>query len=327
MSSLRFTGVLLAAVLALGACAGGATPAATQRPVAPSAAPTGPVPSVSPPAPTATPPAPTPVETPGPTPSAAGVVLRATTTQALSPEFLFASLPLLVITADGRALTPAAQVAIYPGPLLPGVQEQTITPAGIARVVEAARAAGLLGAVGDFSGGAALPGAAVARLTIVADGTTYELSGPIGGAAACSAAQAGCPVPDPGTPAAFEWLWNGLTDLQGWLGSDLAPSARPFVAPAYGILVGPPPSDAMPGNPIRTWPLKDQPLAAFGAPFAIATFRCGSVTGDAATQLRPALEAANQLTAWVDDPSQSATRSVVVRPILPGDGDPCLPRE
>jgi hypothetical protein len=325
MSFLRVSAVVLGAALAAGACTGGSTPAptSTASPAASAAAPATP----AAPTPVATPPAPTPVESATPAPAVTSVVIRASTTQALAPQYLFTNMPMLVVTADGRALTQGAVPRVFPGPLLPAVLERQITPAGVQKLVAAARAAGLLSPDADFTGGAMVAGGMLGQLTIVADGTTYHLTGPVDGNPPCTAAQATCAVPEKATAAAYLWFWNGLADLSSWLGSDLSQASAPYVPTSYAILVGPPPNDVQPGNVIATWPLKDQPLAGFGQPYVMGGFRCGTVTGDAAAQLRPALEQANQQTAWVDDPTQSATRSILVRPIVPGDGDYCTGAE
>ena len=55
---------------------------------------------------------------------------------------------------------------------------------------------------------------------------------------------------------------------------------------------------------------------------ANGTYRCGIVAGADAATLRPALEAANQLTQWVQDETTSATFGLTVRPIIAGE-DPC----
>src|SRR5215210_57424 len=43
--------------------------------------------------------------------------------------------PVALVTGDGRVLTTGPVAAIYPGPLLPNVQQQTITPEGIQTLV------------------------------------------------------------------------------------------------------------------------------------------------------------------------------------------------
>lgn len=55
-----------------------------------------------------------------------------------------AALPRLLVMGDGRVLAEGAVPAIYPGPLMPPVLEQRIGAAGVERIVERARRAGLL---------------------------------------------------------------------------------------------------------------------------------------------------------------------------------------
>lgn len=250
------------------------------------------------------------------------VVVRATLVQALPPIVQFEWLPLLVVTADGRAFLPGPMMAIYPGPLLPPVQEHAITPRGIAIIVEAAREAGLLTGQIDFTGGTLRPGQAAGRLEVVADGQRYELVGDPSRVVRCGDPPARC-IPAPGTPEAFAHFWLRLADVPGWLGPELGP-ARPYAAPAYGILVGPPPQET-PGlsQEPAIWPLEPG-LGRFGSPLAgDPGRRCGIVAGEAAATLRPILEAANELTPWADSPTAATRYGLTVRPLLPGDPDPC----
>ncbi len=89
-------------------------------------------------------------------------------------QFAFQDPPLALLTADGRLIGPGVSTAIFPGPLLPVHQVQTVTPAGIDSLVAAADAAGLLADV-DYStdGGLVVADAANTLLTITADGVTY----------------------------------------------------------------------------------------------------------------------------------------------------------
>jgi hypothetical protein len=66
------------------------------------------------------------------------------------------------------------------------------------------------------------------------------------------------------------------------------------------------------------WPL-EQPIALFGGPVADGSYRCGTASGADADTLRPSLQAANQLTQWVQDPTTSATFGLTVRPMVPGE--------
>ena len=257
-------------------------------------------------------PTPAPQSTP---PDGAAFLLRLETEQALPPRERFASTPAIVITLDGRALTAGPVPAIFPGPLVGPLVQRQLSAAGWRKVVESARAAGLLSGIGQI--GEVAPGETVLRLRIVADGQTYDVS--------VSNRFPGCLTEPcqgpPGSPQAFFGFGSRLFDLGKFLGPDVGPEA-PFVPEGYGVIVGPVADDQGLPQPPIDWPFAGG-FAAFGKPFADGTgFRCGTVTGDDAAPLRDALDVANQITPWRDTVDGSF-HGLIVRPILPGDGDPC----
>jgi len=272
-------------------------------------------PSSSPPAPSS--------GLPTPTAGPAGFVIRASLTQALPPRSTFGTLPLLVLTTDGRVLTQGAAIEIYPGPLVLPVVEHPISPKGVATLLQAARDAGILRQGADFTGGGLPPGAAAGRLQIVVDGVPYDLVGDTNAVGPCPPSQA-CPSMVPGTPAAFARFWYQLLDLAGWLGPELG-AERAHVAASYAIIVGPPPEPWQGATPL-VWPVTEPALDAFGKPVRgeLGT-RCGTAAGDLAAALRPLFADATQLTPFVATAAASATHGLTVRPLLPGDDDPCAP--
>jgi hypothetical protein len=251
-------------------------------------------------------------------PAEAQARLRVTALQALPPPAIFGSMPSVVITLDGRVLTGGAVPAIFPGPLVGPVVERQLTPNGWNRIVAAAREAGLLGGVRDFTGGAMPPGSMATRLEIVADGRVHDLLGDASRIMVC--VQAPC-NPPPGTPEAFGGFVSRLSDLGSLLGADIGPES--VHAPAgYAILVGPAPDDQGLAQPPMAWPF-EAGFAGFGKPLADGSDgRCGTVTGEDAATLRPALTAATSITRW-RDPADGSFHGLTVRPLLPGDGDPC----
>jgi hypothetical protein len=260
-----------------------------------------------------------------PSPADVGAVIRASWTQALPPRALFGNLPVAVVTSDGRALAQGAVTAIYPGPLVAPVTERPISPAGVAALLQLAKDLGLLRVDGDFTGGALPPGAAAGRLQIVADGVAYDLIGNPAAAAPCAAVPGQpCPSPAPGTPAAFADFWNRLLDLPSWLGPELGPE-QPSAPASYAIIVGPPP-EAWAGATPLVWPVAEPALDTFGRPVRgeLGT-RCGIATGELADALRPLFAQATELTPFVATETASATHGLTVRPLLPGDEDPCAP--
>jgi hypothetical protein len=262
-------------------------------------------------------------ESPAPAPGTAGFVIRASWTQALPPRSTFGNLPLLVVTTDGRVLTQGPVPEIYPGPLVAPVVERAISTKGVAALLGAAKDAGILRPDGDLTGGTMMPGAAAARLQVVVDGVVYDLVGDANAATPCPPTES-CPAPVPGTPAAFATFWYRLLDMACWLEAELGPE-RVHEPAAYAVIVGGPP-EAWPGAEPAVWPVTDPALDVFGAPVkGEPGTRCGMADGDLAVALRPIFAGATQLTPFVATASASATRGLTVRPLLPGDEDPCAP--
>ncbi len=255
---------------------------------------------------------------PSPAPSGSGLPtgglwLRATMTQAIPPINRFGWFPAVAITADGVVVTQGAVPAIFPGPLVSPLVGRSISAEGFGRIVQAARDLGLLTGQSDFTGGAR-PGQALGRIELVAGDPVVELVGDPGRVMQCITTPCD---PAPGSPEAFGAFWQRLVDLQSWLGPELGPEAS-YQPGAYAILVGSAPDpQGLPQAP-ADWPL-DEPLATLGDPVGDGVHRCATVRGDDAAALRPALEAATQITAWTQDPSTSATFGLTVRPLLPGE--------
>jgi hypothetical protein len=264
--------------------------------------------------------APSPSPSPQPDPPAdAKVRLRVTTVQALPPNATFGWLPQVLITLDGRVLAGGAIPAIFPGPLLLPITERQITAAGWARLVDAARAAGLLGLDRDFTGGQLPPGSQATRLELVADGRVYDLTGDASRQIVCI--QAPCIAP-PGTPEAFAGFVNQLYDLPTMVGAENLGPEQLHLPAGYAVIVGPAPDDQGLPQPPIAWPLAAG-FAAFGKPLRDGSGgRCGTVTGADVGLVRPAFTAANQITPW-RDPIDKSLHGLTVRPLLPGDGDLC----
>jgi hypothetical protein len=252
---------------------------------------------------------------PSPNPAAGTYWLRAMTTQALPPVNVFGMQPYSVITGDGQWVTQLALPTVYPGPLLPSLQARQVTETGRTDILKAAEDLGLLGSTTDFNSGPVLAGGVNGRIEMTVDGQPITLTGNPNALMECVTTPCD---PPPGSAAAFAEFWRRLGDLGSWLPNDLGPASA-YVAPAYAILVGPAPAqDPNFSQPPMDWPL-DQSLALFGGPVADGSYRCGTVSGADADTLRPSLQAANQLTQWVQDPTTSATFGLTVRPMVPGE--------
>jgi hypothetical protein len=253
----------------------------------------------------------------------AGFRLRATTVQALPPLSIFSWTPGLVVTDDLVAIQAGPIPAIYPGPLVTPLLGARLTQGAWTAIVDEAEAAGLLSGATDFTGGAMPMGAAAGRLEIVVDRRTFDLTGDPTRVVRCDGQRC---IPDPGTPEAFAAFWSRLADLQGWFGAGIGPQG-PWTPAAYAVLIGPPPAqDPQLAQPLLAWPLEG-PSSGFGDPVAgDPTLRCGIAASEESAALAAALPNANQLTRWRDPAAPDAPEALLgltVRPLLPGDGDPC----
>jgi hypothetical protein len=253
-------------------------------------------------------------------PADAKVRLRVTAVQALPPPSTFTWLPWIVITLDGRVLSGGAVPAIFPGPLVNPIVERQLSATGWNRIVEAARAAGLLGAARDFTGGQMPPGSQVTRLEIVADGAVRELIGDVSRTFNCITTPC---VPPPGTPEAFAAFVNSLGDLASITGPGELGPEKIHEPAGFAVLVNPGrPDDQGVPQPAVAWPLPGG-FAAFGKPLQDGRGgRCGLVTGADVGLVRPVFASATQITPF-RDPTDDSLVGLVVRPLLPGDGDPC----
>ena len=253
-------------------------------------------------------------------PAGAQFRMRVSPDQALPPDATFGWLPSIVVTLDGRALSGGAVPAIFPGPLVNPILERQVSANGWSRIVAAARAAGLLGPLRDFTGGQMPPGSQATRLEIAADGIVYELLGDASRVMNCITTP--CVAP-PGTPEAFAGFVNSLYDLTAITGAGELGPERPHQPAGYAVIVNSVVADdqGLP-QPLVDWPLPGG-FAAFGQPLRDGSGdRCGLVVGADAGLVRAAFAAATQITPW-RDPVDGSVHGLVVRPLLPGDGDPC----
>lgn len=253
-----------------------------------------------------------------PSTPASGLYLRAWYEQALPPDTTFSQLPILTIS-DGLAIDGNVAIpAIYPGPIFVTPFARSITAEGQRAIVDEARRLGLVGDTTDFTGGAVAPGSQMARLEMVVDGTTYDLSGPPDPPVGC--APGTCDA-EPGSPEAFSAFWGGLSALDAWLGGELG-AVEPYQPDRVAVLFVAParPEPGLPQQP-RTWPLAGA-FDEMGAELAGAPgSRCVTISGNDLKAVLPVLEQANQLTVFLDDADGQATASAVV--VVPGAESPC----
>lgn len=90
------------------------------------------------------------------------------------PSYQFIRIPTLLITGDGRVISQGAQIEIYPGPLLPTLQERSINEAGIQKVLAFADASKLLQPVPSYEAPMNIADAPDTVVTITVNAQTYE---------------------------------------------------------------------------------------------------------------------------------------------------------
>lgn len=240
-------------------------------------------------------------------PAAAEPVLSYTTPGGFTTrEFAFQNPPIVLVASDGTMITGAVTPAVFPGPLLPRHQTQTVSSDGIEELLAAADAAGLLAEV-DYSSDEALliADAPTSRLVIIVDGTTYTH--------AAEALGVGGGPGSGGTESteARQSLLDFLTALQSdpasIIGAENLGEPADYMASAYQLLADPVDdlSGFEPAPTIEPWPTDaGVELASAGS--------CVEVPREAIGDL---LESATQLTFFSEN---DVTYQVAARPAYPG---------
>jgi hypothetical protein len=113
---------------------------------------------------------------PPPPTGADEVVVRVVTSGGFAAESRRpAQLPQLSVFGDGRVITVGPTTLDYPGPALPNLQESRVTRAGIARILAAARDAGLLEDAAPDYGDPGVTDQATTTVTVRANGVTRRV--------------------------------------------------------------------------------------------------------------------------------------------------------
>lgn len=221
----------------------------------------------------------------------------------------FAGLPVLLISGDGRAFTPAPTTMQYPGDLVDTMNVQPIPADGIQAVLQSAQAAGLLGEIPDYSSQESQivtdVGNTVVRIT--ANEQTFVHS-----AYALGFGADGTDGPE-ATPAR-QALFDFVTALQaletvagaGTLGEQttFAPTDYRFMATVYADGTADAPTD--PAQNVVEWPVGAGIPLADASTCAIASVEhIGSVVEDATDET---LFRENDI-----------LYSLAIAPVLPGD--------
>ena len=223
-------------------------------------------------------------------------------------EMAFQTLPSVVVYSDGTRLSPGAQIAIYPGPALPAIQQGQLSDDDVATIVDAAREAGLDANDVDY-GEPPVADAGDTVVTVTIDGETYTHTATALGL-----------VDEPGVVdlggsvltdeqianrAALAGFVDEVSSIPAGEG-DLyeADRYRLWVQPAAEVDTGRVDEDNIEPKTVE-WTVDDVVLAASD---------CLPVEGDAAAEVAALLAGTDSLTRFDDG---GTTWAVVARPVLP----------
>jgi hypothetical protein len=236
--------------------------------------------------------------------------------------------PVFVLTGDGRVIVPGMQTLEFPGPILPALQERTLTEEGIQLVLDAIEETNLF--VGD------LDNRVMQSMVTDANDTIFTVNAG-GRTSVVSVYAISMLLPDmeppPGTdPAELEAyqvlsaLNDRLQTLETWLPEDAwaTDGWQPYQPEALRLYVrdvtDEPIDQDLPGQEIE-WPTDDDP-ATFGEeqPAWGDGTRCAVVEGEAGATWLTALSEANQNTVWTSGDRRYA---IGVRPLFPHEPRTC----
>lgn len=229
----------------------------------------------------------------------------------VTPVTNVSRLPLVVVYGDGRVVVQGPQIQIWPSPLMPNLQEQTLSTAALDRLIDLARDKGLLeDAHYDLPGVTDLPDTV---LTINLDGRTYRVSAY--GLMEGGDVETGVEI-DRETREGRKTLREFIDALINVPASDFVDEAYAFDARTLRLYVT---ASAGAGDPELEQPVIDWPLADLGTAGeqvgdASLGIRCVEVTGDELGEVLPVLQRANVLTPFR---SGGELSNLVVRPQLP----------
>jgi hypothetical protein len=231
----------------------------------------------------------------------------------VDPATSVAQVPPIAVYGDGRVISEGTVPAYYPGPALPNVQVQRITPADVTRLVRLALDAGV--GAGTDLGVPQIVDAPMTRFEVQTDTGLRTTE-----AAALTEGQEGASGLTPAqrdARAKLVHLRDQLTDLPKVLGHAVD-EAKPFEPAGMMAVVsefgaGGQPTEPLPQPAEVAWPgpaLPGEPLAG------VPGLTCVTTTGDGMAKLLGAARKAHRATRWVSGGKQW---SVAFRPVLPDE--------
>jgi hypothetical protein len=220
-------------------------------------------------------------------------------------ELTFQQTPSVLVSGDGRLFGPGAQIEIYPGPLLPAVQVQTVSEQGIQSILAAADEAGLLQDI-EYEQPTNIADASTARVTINVDGETFVHEAY---ALGLGSPGAGTEESTPERQALADFIAQ-LNDMPTLAGAEELGEQTLFDPSEYGI-------EALVVEDLDAYASDDiQPrVAEWPVDVSVRLADASSCTVVPAAEVSETLATADQLTFFTD---ADITYQVLAKPILPG---------
>jgi hypothetical protein len=240
----------------------------------------------------------------------------------IAPSMIATRIPQFSLFGDGTVITGGATPAIYPGPALPAILSQKLTPEGIQAVLEAALAAGLAshhGSLGSM-GSVEVSDMPTTVFTFNADGVSTTLSVYALGAGGVKPPQ--MKQDEFQLRAALAAFTSKLGNLQQWLPQGSISQAEPYTSHGSRVYVSAYRPNQTLTEPAMTWPLSQTldgwgSSGTMGAALPVPGARCGVVQGsDWTSTLAPLAAKANVLTPWK---SAGTLYALSFRPLLPDE--------
>ncbi len=224
------------------------------------------------------------------------------------PEWLLTRVPVLSVYGDGRVITEGPVPAIFPGPALPNLQVQMISPDDVVDLASRALAAGV-GSSPDL-GQPPVADAPNTRFTVLSDQgpQVTEVN-----ALDISESDGGLTKAQQDGRKTLRALLNDLTNLPAVVGP-YATESKPYQADEVGVISRP---WTDPGTPEGQQPEKAWPGPALpGAPADPIGLSCVTLAGQEAAAVLAEAASANALTPWT---SEGQRWAVSFRPLLPDE--------
>jgi hypothetical protein len=224
-------------------------------------------------------------------------------------EHIVGRLPEVSVYGDGRVITNGPVPAIYPGPALPNLQVQTISPEQVRDLVRQGVAAGVRNGA-DF-GRPNVADAPSTRVTVVSDGVSQSVT-----VEALSEAQANDPRLTEAQRNARKTLAKYVTTLTSLPAAEGMPSPVAYEPDLLGALARPWTEPG--GEPVKS-PEKAWPGPALPGPIMNQNTGtgCVMVTGSQKDQVLAAAAKATAVTPWTQDGQKWL---ITFRPMLPDEG-------